>query len=213
MNFYFELDTKRIQALTDASFAVAMTILVLEIKIAPGLDHHGLIDYLLTEIKPALLIYSLSFIIIGAFWIDSHYHHNLITKTDRFSSWANIFFLMFICIVPFSSNFLTHYLHDRSSIIFYALNLICVNLCHWLMLTHSWKKDFIKPHISTRTYQNIKKRIMIPVLLYFAIIPLSYFLSKWVIFLFIAPLLFQIFFGRSEKELIPEQSEKAKKLV
>ncbi len=199
-----DLDTRRIQALTDATFAVAMTILVLDIEITPGLNHSELISSVFNNILPTLFTYFLSFIILGAFWIDTHYHHQLIIKTDRKSSWLNIISLMFICIIPFSSRFLIKYGNDPLSALFYCLNLLAVTLCHLFMLMHAYKSQFTKDHITRKIYIKMCLRILIPIVIYCIIIPLTFFLSKWIKLLFLAPLTFQILFGRFSKEIKPE---------
>lgn len=200
-----ELDIKRIQGLTDATFAVAMTVLILEIEIPGGLNSTHLFEIIFKEIVPSLFIYFLSFIIIGAFWIDSHFHHHLLVKTDRISSWLNIVFLMFICVIPFSSSFLIKYPHDKLSAVFYCINLVSVSICHLCMLIYTWRKEFIKPSISYRLYRNMKLRVLIPILTYSLLIYLSFYISDWIKFLFLVPLLFQIVFGRSRKEFITKK--------
>lgn len=195
------LDLKRIQGLTDATFAVAMTITVLEITVSSGLNHSELSEYVRVHLVPSLFIYFLGFIVIGAFWNDTHFHHQVLAKTDRISSWLNILFLMFVCVIPFSSSLLMKYRHDQLSTVFYCANLLIVSLCHLAMLVYAWKRKFMKPHISNRLYRNMSIRILIPIFSYCLLIPLTFYISGWIRFLFLAPLLFQIFFGRSRKEI------------
>jgi uncharacterized membrane protein len=195
-----ELDTGRIQALNDGIFAVVITILVLQLKVPEELSHSELVGFLLSNLMYQLLIFFLSFVILGAFWIDSHYHHHLIVKTNRISIWLNITFLMFICLIPFSTDFMASYSYDRMSIIVYSCNLVCASLCHLCMLLYSWKKKFIMPHISTTVYRNMILRIMIPIVVYISVIPLSFFFKGWITLLFTAPLFFQIVYGRSKEE-------------
>src|SRR5579872_6591616 len=91
MKFYTPLDINRIQTLTDSIFAVAMTVLILEIRIPLQFDSAHLTKYFFRNTMSELFIYFISFITLGIFWIGSHFHHNLITQTDRVSSWLNIF--------------------------------------------------------------------------------------------------------------------------
>jgi len=200
MTKLYGLDTGRIQALNDGIFAVVITILVLQLKVPEELSHSELVSFLLSNLMYQLLIFLMSFVILGAFWIDSHYHHHLIVKTDRISIWLNITFLMFICLIPFSTDFMASYSYDRMSIIVYSCNLICASLCHFCMLLYSWKKKFIMPYISTSIYRNMILRIMIPIVVYISVIPLSFFFKGWITLLFTAPLFFQIVYGRSKEE-------------
>lgn len=197
-----ELDINRIQALTDAIFAVVSTLLILNLQVPSNLSHTGLVYFLFNEVAYKLLIFFLSFIIIAAFWIDSHYHHHLIVKINLVTIWLNLLFLMFICLIPFSSSLLANYRQDWIGIIIYSSNLICASICHLAMLQYSWRKQFIIPHITSVLYANMKLRIVLPIVVYIIIIPLSFYFSKWIVFLFLIPLCFQIIFGRSKKETI-----------
>jgi uncharacterized membrane protein len=139
------LDLKRIQNLTDATFAVAMTLLILDIKTPLGMNSGQFSHFFLHQLALDIFIYVTGFITLGTFWIGSHYHHHAIHRTDRVSSRLNIFFLMFICLIPFSSGLLANYLYSSTSVIVYSINLILVSSWHLAMLVYSWRKRFIHP--------------------------------------------------------------------
>ncbi len=201
MRYTIQLDITRIQALTDSIFAVAMTILILEIKIPVGLSSIDLTKYFFRNTFSELFIYFLSFVTLGIFWIGSHFHHHLITQTDRISSWFNIFFLMLICIIPFSAGFLNHYKHEKLSIIFYSINLIIASLFHFFMLVYAWKKKYVKPYLTDDQYQNAKHRILIPIYFYLAIIPISFFSPDVAIYLFLIPVALHVLPESGNKQI------------
>jgi uncharacterized membrane protein len=196
------LDVKRIQSLTDAVFAIVITILSLTLVVPPGEDNEGLKHFLREEILPKLFIFFLGFIIVGAYWIDTHYNHHHIQKVDKTSIWLNIFFLMFICLIPFSSGFLANYLYTSISVIVYSINLIVASTWHLILLVYSWRKRFVHPHVDNKLYRNMIWRIVLPIGVYLLIIPISFLHTPWVVYLFLVPLFFQIFFGRSRKEVV-----------
>jgi uncharacterized membrane protein len=86
------LDVKRIQSLTDAVFAIVITLLSLALVVPPGENDEGLKRFLLDQILPKLFIFFLGFVIVGAYWIDTHYNHHHILKVNKVSIWLNIFF-------------------------------------------------------------------------------------------------------------------------
>lgn len=182
------LNIERIQGLTDGTFAVAMTILVLEIRLPQYLNRTSLLEFFSTDILHGLMVYFMSFIVLGIFWIGSLFHHHLIAKTDRISSWLNILFLMFICLIPFSAGFLTHYRHETLSVVFYSMNLVTASLFHLFKLIYAWRKKFIKVHVTTKEYRNAKLRIIIPIIIYLSAIPVSFLLPSFAIFLFFIPI-------------------------
>jgi uncharacterized membrane protein len=140
-------------------------------------------------------------VIVGAYWVDTHYNHHHILKVDKASIWLNILFLMFICLIPFSSGFLANYLYSSISVIIYSINLILVSFWHLMMLVYSWRKQYIQPYVDKKLYRNMQWRIVLPIAIYLCIIPISLLRTPWVVYLFLLPLTFQIFFGRSKKEV------------
>ncbi|TCJ12167.1 DUF1211 domain-containing protein [Flaviaesturariibacter flavus] len=202
MSLETELDIKRIQSLTDGAFSIAMTILILEVKIPTGLNSIELNDYFFEHTFQKLLIYILGFVTLGILWIGSHFHHHHVMKTDRTSSWLNIIFLMFVCIIPFSIGFLSDYKHDNLSIIFLGINLILSSLGNYLMLWYAWKKEYIKPHFTIEHFTHAKHRILFTVYIYMAIIVISYFVtSSFVLYLFLIPVILHVIPERGNKPI------------
>jgi uncharacterized membrane protein len=195
------LDEHRIQSLSDSVFAIVITILAFTLVVPPGENDEGLRRFLWDQILPKLFIFFLGFIIVGAYWVDTHYNHHIL-KVDKTSIWLNIIFLMFICLIPFSSVFLANYLYSSISVIVYSINLILVSFCHLMMLIYSWRRRYIQPYVDKTLYRNMQLRIILPILIYLCIIPISLFRTPWVVYLFLLPLTFQIFFGRSRKEVV-----------
>ena len=196
---FTELNVNRIQALTDAVFAIVITILSLSLVVPPGEDEENLKRFMFDQIIPKLFIFFLGFIIVGAFWVDTHFNHHHMIKTNITSIWLNILFLMFVCLIPFSSGFLANYLNTTISVIIYSANLIMVSLLHLAMLVYSWEKKFINPQVTKDLYYNMCWRIILPIIIYVLIIPLALLKKSWVVYLFLAPLFFQILFGRARK--------------
>lgn len=187
-----KLDIHRIQSLTDSTFAVAMTLLILEIKIPSGLDKLSLLNYFTSHTLSDLLIYVIGFISLGIFWIASHFHHNIISKTDKISSWLNIAFLMVVCIIPFSISLLKNYTNDQFSIIFHCVILITAGILNLLMLHYAWYKKHTKEFYSIMHFKFARIKILIPIFIYILIIIVSIFSLRLSILLFFAPLLMQL---------------------
>jgi uncharacterized membrane protein len=187
-----DLDIKRIQSLTDGVFAIAMTIIILEIEIPEGLNPVDLYRHFVGQTLQEFFIYFLGFVMLGILWIGSHFHHHHVMKTDRISSWLNIFFLIFVSIIPFSVGFLYTYRHSKMSIIFLSVNLILASMANYLMLFYAWKRSYIKPHFSTGHYVHAKRRILFPIFIYLIIILISFFTPSVALYLFLIPVLVHI---------------------
>ncbi len=183
------MKTNRIEALSDALFAIVLTILVLEIKIPVDLDEnlvHGLLDLL-----PKFVSYILSFIVIGIFWIGHHNTFNFIKKTDRVFLWINIFFFMFISLIPFSASLLGEYWGNGIAINFYGINLIIVGLLMFTLWNYAIKNKLTNS-LDKKFINSVNKRILIGPLFYFLGIALSFVNKDLGVLLFFIPVIIQI---------------------
>lgn len=189
------LDIRRINSLTDATFGVAMTILILSVEMPEGLSTENMLLMFKDHLLPSLLIYGLSFIILGSFWNESHSHNHLVFKSDVLSSWLYILFLMIICIIPFSSHFVLHYPNQKLSVLFYLFNLLIAKVINIILVYYTWRKNYLKPGISKKHCRNVLLRNSIPAVFYVLFIPLATYFTNWILFLFPLPLVLQIFVG------------------
>ena len=99
------LKTDRLLAFSDGVLAIAITLLVLEIKIPKHADivnAGGLYNYLFF-IWPSYLSYVVSFLIIGIYWSNHNWLFTFIHKTNHIFNLIHIFFLMAVCFLPFIS--------------------------------------------------------------------------------------------------------------
>lgn len=123
MSVHHLLKISRLEGLTDGVFAIAMTILVLDLRLPSHLPVENLLPILQQDIFIKLLIYIGSFVILGTQWVAMNFQLGLLECLNRQYLWANIFYLMVVCVVPFSANLLGAYPNSSASIAFYAVNL------------------------------------------------------------------------------------------
>src|SRR5262245_24121004 len=133
------LGTARVAALCDGVFAIAMTILVLEIAVpttetVPADQLPGA----LRKIGPQVLVYVISFINLGVLWVGQHNQYHFIARADRWFLWINIAYLLLISFMPLSTALLGHYPLHRVALSVYGINLIGATLLlalHWYYAT------------------------------------------------------------------------------
>ena len=102
---------ERIEAFSDGVFAIAITLLVLEIHV-PETEAGGRLLDVLPQIAPSLVAYMTSFIVIGAFWTNHHETFRYIERSDSTFLALNVIYLMCIAFIPFSAALLARYLGD-----------------------------------------------------------------------------------------------------
>ena len=95
------MDRSRLEAFSDGVFAVAITLLALNISVA-GPDHGALLAQLQAR-WPAFLAYLLSFFMIGIIWVNHHVLVRSIVKVDRTLLFVNLMLLLFVVLIPFAT--------------------------------------------------------------------------------------------------------------
>src|SRR5215472_4891728 len=137
------LSKTRIEALTDGIFAIAMTLMVFDIKVSPLAHMNRLnLQHELIQLWPRFLAYVISFIMLGVYWVGHHNQYHYIRRTDRPFLWINIFFLMGVSLIPFSTGLLGQFPEDRTAVGVYGLNLIMVGgflYAHWSYAARNYR--------------------------------------------------------------------------
>ena len=106
-NLISGLSKTRIEALTDGIFAIAITLMVFDIKVPAVTQMNQLnLRHELIQLWPRFLAYVISFVMLGVYWVGHHNQYHYIRRTDRPFLWINIFFLMGISLIPFSTGLL-----------------------------------------------------------------------------------------------------------
>jgi uncharacterized membrane protein len=107
-----EKETGRVEAFSDGVFAIAITLLILEIKV-PKLPHDSsaaALAHELASLWPSYLAFLLSFFAILIMWINHHGLFNLVRRVNPGFLYANGFLLLLISFVPFPTSVLAEYL-------------------------------------------------------------------------------------------------------
>jgi len=143
------LHLNRVESLTDGVFAIAMTILVFDLKsTTPGRGDSGALFAYLSSITGNFIIYVISFFLLGLFWFYYHKQLHRIVRTDDGLVWLNICFLFTVTLVPYTAYVYGAYYGARDASLIYCGNIFAVGLIqlsHWL---HAVKKDMLDPRVT-----------------------------------------------------------------
>jgi len=105
------VDRSRLEAFSDGVFAVAITLLALNLTVAgPGLHHPKLIDQLGSH-WPSFVAYLISFFYIGIIWVNHHVLIKSIKVVDRMLLFLNLVLLLFVVLIPFATGLVAEYLY------------------------------------------------------------------------------------------------------
>jgi uncharacterized membrane protein len=133
-----EFQLERLILFSDAVFAIAITLLVIEIKI-PEIERKELTEQkilaALVHLIPKFIGFLISFLIIGQYWTV---HHRLFGYVINFNNrllWLNMLFLLSIALMPFSTGFYSEYagMPVVTPVIFYTRNIAALGIINFFM--------------------------------------------------------------------------------
>jgi uncharacterized membrane protein len=126
-----EIGTARIEAFSDGVFAIAATLLVLEIGVRT--TSGAQLGHELTRIWPSYLAYFTSFITIGIIWINHHHNMRAIERADRTFMFINLLLLLVVAFIPFPTKLVADFLNrsgERAAVIAYAATLLLMTVLY-----------------------------------------------------------------------------------
>lgn len=141
-------DLSRILAFTDGVFAIAITLLVLQIEVPEGLTSNGDLISALDDLRPDLFAFAISFFVIGMYWIHHHRLMRMVREYDRSLMVVTMFYLAWVVLLPFSSQLIGEYGPKVTlSTVFYIMNLALI------AVGFSWMiRVIIKNHLGEPQY-------------------------------------------------------------
>jgi uncharacterized membrane protein len=180
----FQLE--RLILFSDAVFAIAITLLVIEMKI-PHLEgdiNDTSLGHALLHLVPVFFGFILSFFIIGIYWTVHHRIFGQVVDYDGKLLWLNLFFLFSIVLMPFTSALYGEYYQPNILLphLIYTINICLTGFCNVLIIKHinnpskMLKADYSG---SSAWRVNYAGALMMPILLTFGFL-VSYLTIPWV---------------------------------
>jgi uncharacterized membrane protein len=154
----------RIEALTDGIFAVAMTLLVLDIKPPLHLrfETNGALVVHLSGLEHSLVMYAISFVVLAMYWTGHHLHFHFVRHVDRHLLWINLLFLLLAVVVPFSTNLVGDHSHLQLPVVLYAVNLLALTALMFLQLRHlAASPDLTAPHLTGEALTQLRRQLVL----------------------------------------------------
>ena len=171
---------ERLAALSDGIFAVAMTLLVLDVRVpvreaihvvqplwVPGaIQSEQVLWEVLVMLAPRLLTYIMSFLTLGLFWVGQQTQLNQCARSDRTLTWIQLTFLLAVSLMPFSTSLLAEFITYRLALVVYWLNLLLLGMVLLWSWRYAAKARLLNDETSTTMSSAIERRIIIYQVLY-----------------------------------------------
>ena len=153
--------TGRLEAFSDGVFAIAITLLVLDIAVAGNAGKHLLRS--LVDLGPSYLAYVTSFSTIGAAWLA----HNAITeyldRADAAFVRLNLLLLLIISFLPFPTRLFAQYINqespERVAVTFYGLILLLASLMLWVLWRYAVRARLVRPDLADEEIKLLTQRL------------------------------------------------------
>jgi uncharacterized membrane protein len=154
---------ERLAALSDGVFAVAMTLLVLDLR-APAADAiHSERDLwlALAALTPRLVMYAMTFMTLGIFWVGQQTQLNHLARSDRSLSWIHILFLFAVSMTPFSTTLLAGFTTYRTALIVWWANIPLLGATLYFSWVCAIGSGLLKDDVTPEVSKAIRRRILI----------------------------------------------------
>jgi len=210
-----EFQLERLILFSDAVFAIAITLLVIEIKIPDKeflREHGGISDSTilnsLSHLTPKFIGFLISFMLIGLYWTIHHRMFGFVTSYDRKLLFLNLLFLFFVVLMPFSTGFYSEYLGGELSekqlkvpMTFYVLNFCFMGFANYFM----WKRigkvknKLSDPPIDPLVLKLAYVRSLLVPFIFLLMLPIAYFTN--VLFALWLPMVIPLFIRIIKKRI------------
>jgi uncharacterized membrane protein len=159
---------ERLAALSDGIFAVAMTLLVLDLHVPASevIHNQGELWHSLAGAAPQLISYVMSFMTLGIFWNGQQAQLNSFSRSDRHLSWIHIAFLFAVSIMPFSTRLLAEFITYRSVLVAYWANILLLGLVLFGSWRYARRAGLLREEITYDNQCAVERRIVVAQALY-----------------------------------------------
>lgn len=146
-------ETDRLVFFSDAVFAIAMTLLVVELHVpeVAGAD----LGSALAALTPQYLTFALSFIVIGAVWMSHHRKFRAVIRYNQTLLRLNLFMLLAVASLPFSTAVLGRYGDAEISVYIYATSIFVIGFALSAMWLYSWHNGLVGANVTVDVFRYV----------------------------------------------------------
>ena len=155
--------SKRLEALSDGVFAIACTLLVLEIDIPHFKSGLSIAEqwHEFSALIPSLIAFVFSFLNILIFWVNHDAINKVIVRYDTKTTYLNIVFLLFISLIPFTTAFIARNTDSFIANACYGLVLCLASVAAVWMYHHlAFKAKLFLPEVTMTSRKRVYKQVV-----------------------------------------------------
>ncbi len=167
----------RILFFSDAVYAIALTLLALDLRITtvPG-DPASPSSMLsaLDDLLPQLVAFGVAFALLANYWLAHHDFMSRVGAVDSRLITTNLVYLAFVALLPFPTSMIGEYESNPISGVVFAANLAVISLLETAMLAHAHRADLLRRPVPEPRYRAERLASLQPAVMFVATIPLAF---------------------------------------
>jgi uncharacterized membrane protein len=176
------VEMNRLTNLSDGVFAIALTLLAFDIRVPDGIAVGDLPNKLL-ELAPTLIVFLISFVVIGGAWSSHQRMLHQIKRGDGLLVWFNLLCLLFVVLLPASAALLGRFPNAFLAITSFALDVALIQLASRWLWRHASRQGLVNPMLDALVVKSIGRRLNLSTVIFVLSIPLALW-SIWITYLF-----------------------------
>ena len=195
----------RILALSDGVFAIALTLLILDIAV-PAMTSNDELGTVLLNLWPHYLAYLLSFVVIARFWVIHHQTFRLIVRDDTTLVWLNFLLLIFVAFLPFPTSVLGAKESSPAAAVLYAIAVCLTGASSAAYLWYATGRGkLLRPDVGGAQIRAMRARSLSGPVFFALTVPIAAFApyiaeAVWIFAFPLARMSFVWFFGQEPEQ-------------
>lgn len=183
-----KMSTGRLEAFSDGVFAIAITLLVLELGVDLG-EGEDLVNAFFGE-WPSYLAYVVSFSTIGAAWMAHSAITEYVDRSDSGFARLNLLLLLLVSFLSFPTSLVGEFIRteseERVAVTLFGINLFLIAVALFFLWRHALRTSLVRPDAEDEEIEILTDRLTPGLAFYVALIALGYFLPLFAVFGYLA---------------------------
>ncbi|CAN5469927.1 TMEM175 family protein [soil metagenome] len=152
--------TERLAFFSDAVFAIALTLLVIDLKVPD--EYHGETSWdVIVGLLPGFLAFVISFCIIAINWIGHHRKFRVITAYDPGLIRLNFVLLFLVAFTPFPTSLMAEYPGEVASVVLYAAVVSLLSLAQLAMWVYAYRRGLMEKGVDAGVYRYVSRNLIV----------------------------------------------------
>lgn len=179
------LEFGRVVALTDGVFAIALTLLVLDLAL-PVQTANMPLAKALAETAPRFIAFAISVAVVGTHYLAHHETLSMLQKIDSGLIKLTILYLGFIALIPFVQSVLADRPEESLTLALYATVLGCTSVIAAFMIWHAHRRGLLREPLQGRNAKFEVLRSGLPIFIFFSSAGFAFLIGGWAVIFWIS---------------------------